>query len=91
MCHIDSAIVSSFVLAKTRSLLAAGFAAAQDTQSSFNLSTSKTFAPGEQPQVHLYTHKVDALEFRVYRVKDPGWSFEPVFDDRALEKLAMFV
>jgi uncharacterized protein YfaS (alpha-2-macroglobulin family) len=38
---------------------------------SFNLSTSKTFAPGEQPSIHLYTHNVDALEFRIYRVNDP--------------------
>jgi uncharacterized protein YfaS (alpha-2-macroglobulin family) len=38
---------------------------------SFNLSTSKSFAPGEQPKIHLYTHNVDALEFRVYRVNDP--------------------
>jgi uncharacterized protein YfaS (alpha-2-macroglobulin family) len=38
---------------------------------SFNLSTSKTFAPGEAPKIHLYTHNVDALEFRVYRVHDP--------------------
>jgi uncharacterized protein YfaS (alpha-2-macroglobulin family) len=37
----------------------------------FNLSTGKTFAPGEQPKIHLYTHNVDALEFRVYRVNDP--------------------
>jgi len=37
---------------------------------SFNLSTSKTYAPGEQPKIHLYTHNVDALEFRVYRVND---------------------
>ena len=38
---------------------------------SFNLSTSKSFAPGEKPKIHLYTHNVDALEFRVYRVNDP--------------------
>jgi hypothetical protein len=44
---------------------------AQDRSVSFNLSTSKTFAPGEQPKIHLYTHNVDALEFRVYRVNDP--------------------
>ena len=47
-------------------------AAAQSKAVSFNLSTSKTFAPGEQPTFHLYTHNVDALEFRVYRVNDPG-------------------
>jgi uncharacterized protein YfaS (alpha-2-macroglobulin family) len=46
-------------------------APAQDHAVSFNLSTSKTFAPGEQPKIHLYTHNVDALEFRVYRVHDP--------------------
>ena len=43
---------------------------AQDRSVSFNLSTSKTFAPGEQPKIHLYTHNVDALEFRMYRVND---------------------
>src|ERR1039458_4984525 len=46
-------------------------AASQSGSVSFNLSTSKTFAPGEQPKIHLYTHNVDALEFRVYRVHDP--------------------
>jgi uncharacterized protein YfaS (alpha-2-macroglobulin family) len=46
-------------------------AQAQSSSVSFNLSTSKTFAPGEQPKIHLYTHNVDALEFRVYRVNDP--------------------
>ena len=44
---------------------------AQSRSVSFNISTSKTFAPGEQPKIHLYTHNVDALEFRVYRVNDP--------------------
>ena len=38
---------------------------------SFNLSTNRTFAPGEAPTIQLYTHNVDALEFRVYRVNDP--------------------
>lgn len=46
-------------------------ARAEDRPVSFNLSTSKTFAPDEQPKIHLYTHNVDALEFRVYRVNDP--------------------
>lgn len=44
---------------------------AQGHSVSFNLSTSKSFAPGEQPTFHLYTHNVDALEFRVYRVDEP--------------------
>ena len=39
---------------------------------SFNLSTSKTFSPNEKPNIHLYAHNVDELEFRVYRVDDPA-------------------
>lgn len=46
-------------------------AEANDHLVSFNVSTAKTFAPGEPVKIHLYTHNVDALEFRVYRVKDP--------------------
>jgi alpha-2-macroglobulin len=38
---------------------------------SFNLSTSRTFSPSEKPSIHLYTHDVDELEFRIYRVDDP--------------------
>ena len=38
----------------------------------FNLSTAKTFAPGERLKVHLYSQNVDELEFRVYRVEDPA-------------------
>jgi uncharacterized protein YfaS (alpha-2-macroglobulin family) len=38
----------------------------------FNLSTAKTFAPGEKPKVHLYSQNVGELEFRVYRVDDPA-------------------
>ncbi|WP_052200176.1 alpha-2-macroglobulin [Terriglobus sp. TAA 43] len=60
-------VVSLFVLL----LLAVSSLHAQDDSVSFNLSSSKTFAPGEQPKIHLYTHNVDALEFRVYRVNDP--------------------
>jgi uncharacterized protein YfaS (alpha-2-macroglobulin family) len=51
--------------------LGLGFAVAQSRGVSFNLSTDKSFAPGEQPTFHLYTRNVDALEFRVYRVNDP--------------------
>src|ERR1700761_7532754 len=52
-------------------LFAVATACAQSRSVSFNLSTNKSFAPGEQPKIHLYTHNVDALEFRVYRVNDP--------------------
>lgn len=37
---------------------------------SFNLSTNRTFSPDEKPSIHLYTHDVDELEFRVYRIND---------------------
>lgn len=46
-------------------------ASAANRAVSFNLSTSKTFAPGEPPTIQLYTHDVDALEFRVYRIGNP--------------------
>ena len=39
---------------------------------SFNLSTNRSFAPTEKPTIHLYAQNVDELEFRIYRVKDPG-------------------
>ncbi len=38
---------------------------------SFNLSTTRSYSPGEKPQIHLYAHNVDVLEFRIYRVEDP--------------------
>jgi uncharacterized protein YfaS (alpha-2-macroglobulin family) len=38
---------------------------------SFNVSTSRTFSPDEKPTIHLYTHNVNELEFRLYRVEDP--------------------
>ena len=37
----------------------------------FALNSSRTFAPGEQPQVNLTTTNVSDLAFRVYRIKDP--------------------
>ena len=37
----------------------------------FNLSTYKSFAPGEKPKIHLYARNVDTLEFRVYHIEDP--------------------
>jgi hypothetical protein len=37
----------------------------------FTLSTYKTFAPGENPKIHLYARNESELEFRVYHVNDP--------------------
>ena len=37
----------------------------------FNISTYKSFAPGEKPKLHLYTRNVSLLEFRVYGIRDP--------------------
>ncbi len=39
---------------------------------SFNLSTSRSFAPTEKPTIHLYAQNVDELEFRIYHVQNPG-------------------
>jgi uncharacterized protein YfaS (alpha-2-macroglobulin family) len=37
----------------------------------FSISTNKTFLPGEKVGVRVFSTGVDALEFRVYRIKDP--------------------
>jgi alpha-2-macroglobulin len=42
----------------------------------FSISTNKTFLPGEKIGIRLYATNVDALEFRVYKVKDPIVFFE---------------
>ena len=42
----------------------------------FSVSTNKTFLPGEKIGIRLYATNVDALEFRVYKVKDPIAFFE---------------
>ncbi|MGB6200273.1 MAG: MG2 domain-containing protein [Candidatus Acidiferrales bacterium] len=46
----------------------------------FSISTSKTFLPGEQIGIRLYASGVDALEFRVYKIKDPVAFFERLDD-----------
>ncbi len=42
-----------------------------DTAQSFSLTSQRTYMPGENPEVSVYSHNVKALEFRVYRVNDP--------------------
>jgi uncharacterized protein YfaS (alpha-2-macroglobulin family) len=49
---------------------------AQKPNAYFSLSTNKTFLPGEKIGIRVYSTNVDALEFRVYRVKDPVAFFE---------------
>ena len=43
----------------------------QDTEAFFSLTSERTYLPGEKPTVSVYSHNVNALEFRVYRVNDP--------------------
>jgi uncharacterized protein YfaS (alpha-2-macroglobulin family) len=40
-------------------------------EQSFSLTSQRTYLPGEKPEVSVYSHNVNALEFRVYRVNDP--------------------
>ena len=42
-----------------------------NTEQSFSLTSQRTYLPGEKPGVSVYSHNVNALEFRVYRVNDP--------------------
>ena len=55
-------------------------AAAKDAPRSFSLSTTRTFAPGESVKIQLYAHNVPALEFRVYKVRDPQKFFAGLKD-----------
>ncbi len=59
---------------------AAAHAADSDAPRSFSLSTTRTFAPGESVKIQLYAHNVSALEFRVYKVRDPQKFFAGLKD-----------
>ncbi len=74
---------------KLRSLLLALLAltclptvAQEDEGSSyFSLSSSETFAPGDEPKVSVSANRVQQLEFRLYRVNDPVVFFEEKLQD----------
>ncbi|MEN6601904.1 MAG: hypothetical protein ABFD86_05760, partial [Bryobacteraceae bacterium] len=51
-----------------------------DSRPYFSLSSSRTYAPGEKPAIHLWAQNVDQLDFRVYRVKDPVAFFSSLED-----------
>jgi hypothetical protein len=55
-------------------------ALARDKKIYFSVTTNKTFRPSEKPKIQIYAHDVDALEFRVYRVKDPLKFFQQLDD-----------
>ena len=55
-------------------------AAAKDAPRSFYLSTSRTFSPGESVKIQLLARNVPALEFRVYKVRDPEKFFAGLKD-----------
>jgi uncharacterized protein YfaS (alpha-2-macroglobulin family) len=55
-------------------------AAAKDVPRSFSLSTNRTFAPGESVKIQLYARNVPALDFRVYKVRDPEKFFAGLKD-----------
>src|SRR5271170_7802339 len=55
-------------------------ALADEPQPFFSLASDRTYAPGEKPHVQVWGRGVSALEFRVYRVKDPIRFFEQLRD-----------
>ncbi len=69
------ALLIAFLLA---SLLTTS--AQDDSSPFFSLSSSKTYGPGEKPTIQMWSQNVDALEFRVYRVKDPVLFFQKMED-----------
>ncbi len=58
---------------------AAGLGQSED-EPYFALSSSRTFASGDRASVSMSAWKVDALEFRVYRVNDPEQFFRQLED-----------
>lgn len=67
-------------------LIAAGFLALPGISQEpaeiryFSLSTSRSYSPTDKPFVETWTSGVGALEFRVYKVKDPIAFFEQLED-----------
>ncbi|HLZ12403.1 MAG TPA: MG2 domain-containing protein [Candidatus Acidoferrum sp.] len=49
---------------------------AQTPNAYFSVSTNKTFLPDEKVGIRVYSTNVEALEFRVYKVKDPVAFFD---------------
>ena len=54
--------------------------AQEDTKPYFSLSSGKTYGPGEKASIAMWSQNIDALEFRVYRVKDPVLFFQKLED-----------
>jgi uncharacterized protein YfaS (alpha-2-macroglobulin family) len=54
--------------------------AAEQHKPYFSLTAQRTFAPGEKITVSMYSHDVEALEFRMYRVQDPVKFFTALDD-----------
>jgi alpha-2-macroglobulin len=65
-------VVLLFLLAFVFALPSVG----RDAGVYFSISTSKTFLPGERVGIRVYATGVNALEFRVYKIRDPIAFFE---------------
>ena len=55
-------------------------AAQDDTKPYYTLSSGKTYGPGDKATVSMWSQNIDAVEFRVYRVKDPILFFQKLED-----------
>jgi hypothetical protein len=80
--HPQRLIRSAFLrLAAILLLIAPTVAQEDESNAFFSLSSSKTYAPGETPSVSLWAQNVKRLQFRLYRVADPGKFFLQLEDD----------
>ena len=71
---------AAWMLAAIFALALGPTAPAQEERVYFSLRTDRTFAPGEKASINVYAQGVDALEMRVYRVKDPAAFFQKLDD-----------
>jgi len=66
--RMHRAIVAVLLL---HTLLSPLLAQEPDVQPYFSLTSDRTYLPGEKVEVAVYSHNVNALQFRIYRVNDP--------------------
>ncbi len=62
---------SAVLVILIQALLLPAFAQDAEPPSWFSLTSTRTYMPGEKPEIAVNAHNVKQLEFRVYRVNNP--------------------
>src|SRR5436853_3051337 len=65
-------------------IASAAFAQEDDARPAFSLSTSEVFSTRDAPNFYLTFRRIQSLDFRVYKVRDPFAFFEGLNDPHQL-------